>query len=147
MKPIALNSVRTLYFAATAALAAAAICVNQAPGFIRAVATVGTETQLPLERIASDGVFVLDMAYASGSPRQQAAAGRPTATQLDTSKPEPAPRSTQPRLSHGTPGYRRTITDSMYWTRTWGRQRAAKALLPRRISTIAPAMTRGIYHD
>ena len=116
MKPIALNSVRTLYFAATAALAAAAICVNQAPGFIRAVATVGTETQLPLERIASDGVFVLDIAHASGLPRRQAADCRLTATQLDTSKPEPAPPSAPHGLSHGTPGYRRTITDSMYWT-------------------------------
>jgi hypothetical protein len=116
MKPIALNSVRTLYLAAAVALAAAAICVSQAPGFIRAVATVGTETQLPLERIACDDVFVPDIAHASGSPRRQAAAGRLNATQLDTSKPEPAPPSAQPRLSHGTPGYRRTITDSMYRT-------------------------------
>ncbi|HYS66382.1 MAG TPA: hypothetical protein VEN30_21575 [Paraburkholderia sp.] len=116
MKPIALNSVRTLYFAAAVALAAAAICASQAPGFIRAVATVETETQLPLERIASDGVFVLDFAHASGTPRRPAAADRLTATQLDTSKPEPAPPSAQPRLSHGAPGCRRTITDSMSWT-------------------------------
>lgn len=116
MKPFDRNASRAICFAAGIALSAAAICASEAPGFIRAVATVGAQTELPLERVASEGALADDTTHRSVAPYRQAASDQHTAMHLDASKLTPLHSGSRLRLRRDPPGYRRTITDSKYWT-------------------------------
>lgn len=116
MKSVDRNSARILCFAAVITLAGATIFAGRSPGFITAIATVGAATCLPLERIASDDPLAADTTHESIAPRGQAAVGRHTTVRLDTSKLTPLRTGSDLKLQRGSPGYRRTITDSKYWT-------------------------------
>jgi hypothetical protein len=88
---------RTGYLAAAACLTIGASCALQGPGLMRAVMTVGTDVQLPLERIATD-----NRAHAQSPVHSWKQSSH--RTDANTRAPRP------------TSGYLRTITDFKYWT-------------------------------
>jgi hypothetical protein len=116
MKPVAMNPIKTVYFAASIALAAGTGYVAQSPRFIEEVATVGAEFQLPLERIATNSALPRALADGSRSVSMPSAAIRAKSAHLATSKNglhQQDPQHKPPRLI---PGYRRSVTGAEYWT-------------------------------
>jgi hypothetical protein len=116
VKPLTLKPFRAGYLCAAAVLSVAAAGAAQSPGLGRALARFGTDTQLPLERIASGGHLVRHLAGAQRAPRAHAslaaAAGTPAAAPNDALH-----RSTAHlRLSRRGPGYWRALTETKDWT-------------------------------
>jgi hypothetical protein len=108
---------RTRYVAVAVCVMVGAWCVSEAQGLMQAVITVGTDAQLPLERIATDSSANAQVSGVSQPSRLVPAASSPPA--------QPAVRSWQKsshradgdsRSTHRTFGYRREITGSKYWT-------------------------------
>lgn len=116
MRPITFKPVRTSYFATAVALSVAATCIIQSPGFMQALALVGTDAQLPLERIASNGELARDIVPLSDSPREHISADRLVAAHAEASKDNLHSLNAKAQLLRRAPGYRQTITDFKYWT-------------------------------
>jgi hypothetical protein len=107
---------RTGYVAAAVCLTVGASCVLPAPGLARAIMTVGTDVQLPLERVATDN---LEPAQATDVPAPLHApvpesihAQSPVLSWKETGRRADA----NARAPRYTPGYQRAITDFKYWT-------------------------------
>ncbi|WP_114812291.1 hypothetical protein [Paraburkholderia kururiensis] len=114
MKPIAMGSIKPLRLVALAAVAAAVTHVVGLPTFTDAVLSVGTDMQLPLERMASDAPDAPEPARQA--VRRHETPAPPTSTaQLTGSREVLRPRAAH-RAPGSAPGYRQSITDSKYWT-------------------------------
>ncbi|MFM0102829.1 hypothetical protein PQR01_04870 [Paraburkholderia rhynchosiae] len=106
----------TAYVATAVCLTIGASCALPTPGLMRAFITVGTDVQLPLERVATDSqkpAQVIDLpeplhtsAWESAHAQSPVHSWKETSHRADPSVPAP---------SH-TPGHQRAITDLKYWT-------------------------------
>jgi len=114
MKPIALRSVKPLRLVALTVVAAAVTHVIGLPAFIDAIRGVGTDMQMPLERMATDAPDASEPST-RGAPRVETPAPATSATQLTSSKDALRPRAAH-RTSPLAPGYRHSVSDSKYWT-------------------------------
>ena len=105
---------RTGYVAAAVCLTIGASCALPARGLIRAVITVGTDVQLPLERIATDNREPAQVADVS--ERLHTPASEPVHAQSSVQSREESSHRADANAPRHMPGYQRTITDFKYWT-------------------------------
>lgn len=107
---------RTGYVAAAVCLTIGVSCTLPAPGLMRAFMTVGTDVQLPLERIAADNrepAQVTDLPEPLHTSDSESAHAQSSIHSWQESSHRADANARAPRH---TPGYQRTITDFKYWT-------------------------------
>ncbi|KVH61559.1 hypothetical protein WS89_13520 [Burkholderia sp. MSMB1072] len=116
MKPIVIRPLKTLCLSSAVALAAWVVWAAQSPRFFDTIEAVGSDTELPLERMASGSAFV-----ANQSPAAHALVRMPAhlpawnaAGYADP--PRQAPVDKQLGHADRAPGYRHSINDSKDWT-------------------------------
>ncbi|WP_027210787.1 hypothetical protein [Burkholderia sp. WSM2232] len=114
MKPNALRSVKPLRLVALAAVAATVTHVVGLPAFADAVRCVGTDMQMPLERMATDAPDAPESSR-RGARRHEPSAPATNAAGLSGWKDALRPRAAHRALGIA-PGYRQSVSDSKYWT-------------------------------
>ncbi|MFM0171823.1 hypothetical protein [Paraburkholderia sediminicola] len=117
MNAIRFQWFRTGYVAAAACLTIGASCTLQGPGLMRAFITVGTDVQLPLERIATDNpkpAQVTNVSEPLHTPASQSAHAQSSVHSWNEGSSHRTDANA--RAPRPTPGYLRTITDFKYWT-------------------------------
>ncbi|KUY89494.1 MULTISPECIES: hypothetical protein [unclassified Burkholderia] len=116
MNPLVIPSLKALCLSSAVALAACIVGAAQSPRFVDTIEVVGSDTELPLERIAIGGTFVAAESHAThASARLPArlparnAADHPAATRR---------AHVAKRLDHAdrVRGYRHEINDAKCWT-------------------------------
>ncbi|KWC91596.1 hypothetical protein [Burkholderia cepacia] len=116
MKPIVIRPLKALCLSTAVALAAWALCAAQSPRFFDTIEAVGSDTELPLERMASDGAFVATESHSAHGP-VRAPAHLPVWNAAGYADPRRHAHIGK-RLGHAdqAPGYRQSINDPKYWT-------------------------------
>jgi hypothetical protein len=105
---------RTGYVAAAVCLTIGMSCALPAPGLMRAVMTVGTDVQLPLERIATDNrkpAQVTDVPEPLHTPASESMHAQTSVHSWKGSS-----HRADANAPRHMPGYQRAITDFKYWT-------------------------------
>ncbi|HEF5873767.1 TPA: hypothetical protein SAY52_004426 [Burkholderia cenocepacia] len=116
MKPTVIRPLQALCLSSAVALVAWAVCAAQSPRFLDTIEAVGSDTELPLERMASGSAFAATQSHAAhGAVRMPAHLPAWNAAGY-AGPPRQAPVGK--RLGHAgrAPGYRHSIDDSKDWT-------------------------------
>ena len=116
MNAIRFSWFRTGYVAAAVCLTIGASCALPAPGLMRAVMTVGTDVQLPLERIAADDPEPSQVSGLLEPVHTPAAESAHTQSSVYSRQESRHRADANARAPRHMPGYQRTITYFKYWT-------------------------------
>ncbi|KVL69827.1 hypothetical protein [Burkholderia ubonensis] len=116
MNPLVVRPLKALCLSSAVALAACTVGATLSPRFVDTIEAVGTDTELPLERIAIGGAFVAVESHAT-----HASARLPARLPAWNATDHPAaPRRAHvgKRLDHADRerGYRHAIGDAKCWT-------------------------------
>ena len=116
MNAIRFTRLRTRYAIAAATVAIGVACAIQAPGLLQAFAVVGTDAQLPLERIATapgEAASFTDVSEPLRGGTREPAHVQPSLRSWKEGAR--GGRSNERAVPHAA-GYRRVVTSFKYWT-------------------------------
>ncbi|KVV51466.1 hypothetical protein WT27_29660 [Burkholderia territorii] len=116
MNQLVIRPSKALCLSSAVVLAACIVGATLSPRFVDTIEAVGTDTELPLERIAVDGAFVAAQSHAT-----HASARLPARLPAWNGADHPAAlrrAHVGKRLDHAERkrGYRHAIDDAKYWT-------------------------------